>query len=483
MVAPRENRSRRVRLRRAVMAGAVAAASLGTVAIARPAGAQAAYASYQWGLDQIHAQAAWASGTGTGVTIGIVDTGVDPAQQDLSGKIVASADCIGSNGNPAACVAGGADDEGHGTHVAGIAAARGIGVSGVAPQADLVVAKALDSSGSGTLEDVAGGIAWVVEHGARVVNLSIGSDPGFGGIDCVLGGCNASVLEAAADAAWNAGAIPVIAAGNNGGTLIAPAGYGDTDAVIVAATGRAGELASYSSQPGNAKWGIAAPGGDDNPTTPACGTADENEILSTYWTAADATNCYATLEGTSMATPFVTGTLALLLGRGLSPAQAVQVLLQTANRSVSCSGCAGEVDAGAAMALADQIGPPLPGPPPAVAPAGAGHTTGVSSYGGATRTGSAAAPATTSTAPPPAASPSATSSTTTPRLEASATGRRGHGAAGGAGTWIALLLVLGAAGVALLTERGRRRAAARGLEPVTVEAAAPTPPDTGTHWS
>jgi subtilisin family serine protease len=442
------------------------------VTAAGPANGQAAYLGDQWGLTQVNAPAAWASGTGAGVTIGIVDTGVDANHRDLSGKVLASANCIGANGNPNACGPGGGDDNGHGTHVAGIAAARGIGVSGVAPNATFAVAKVLDSSGSGNLQDVAAGILWVVAHGARVVNLSIGSDPGFGGVNCLVGGCDASILEAAANEAWNAGAIPVIAAGNNGNSLdlIAPAGYGSTNAVIVAATGPTGQVASYSSTPGNAKWGVLAPGGDDpgGPTTPACGTADQTEILSTFWTADNQTNCYVTDEGTSMATPFVTGTLALLLGRGLSRDQAVQVLLGTLNHSVTCSGCQGLIDAGAAMAAANRILPPPPSPTPA--PVAPGRTSTRSSAP-ATSTGHGATGATVgASAPAPTTTTTSSSSTTAPPAPKVTASALHHHGRGGSGLWVALILVVAVAGVAVATEMARRRAEAARRRAVTVPA-------------
>ncbi|MHB8594312.1 MAG: S8 family serine peptidase, partial [Acidimicrobiales bacterium] len=112
-----------------------------------PAGAQAraAYQNLQWGLSAIGAPAAWQYGTGSGVRIGIVDTGIDFAQQDLQGKVVAST--VFQSSTSAGCPqpTSAQDDNGHGTHVAGIAAATGAhGVSGVAPGASLVVAKVLD---------------------------------------------------------------------------------------------------------------------------------------------------------------------------------------------------------------------------------------------------------------------------------------------------------------------------------------------------
>jgi len=345
----------------------LSASAFAATASASPANpAAAAYFSHQWGLTQIGAPDAWGTGTGHGVRIGIVDTGVDFAHPDLAGKVGMAATCTNTGGDPNQCVTGagaGQDDNGHGTHVAGIAGAAGNGVAGVAPGATYVVAKVLDSSGSGNTGDVAAGIEWVVQHGAQVVNLSLGSDTGVLGLNCVISGCSNSTITSAVEDAWHAGAVPVIAAGNNAGNLFGPNGYGNLDAVVVAATGNSNppKLASYSSTPGNAKWGVLAPGGDDpnGPTAPTCGTVDETEILSTYWSGGQ--HCYATDEGTSMATPFVSGTLALLLGRGLSAQNAVQTMLATLNRSVTCGsgqGCQGLVNAAAAMATTVQQAAP-----------------------------------------------------------------------------------------------------------------------------
>ena len=131
----------------------------------------------QWGMQAIGAPAAWARTTGAGVKIGIVDTGVDLGHEDLAGKIVAHTSCLKSKGDPNNCLGSGQDDVGHGTHVAGIIAAikdNGIGVAGVAPDAELVVAKVADSGGGIAIDDANAGIRWVVDHGAKIVNLSLG---------------------------------------------------------------------------------------------------------------------------------------------------------------------------------------------------------------------------------------------------------------------------------------------------------------------
>src|SRR5689334_23634480 len=106
----------------------------------------------QWGLTQIHAPSAWSVSTGKDVKIGIVDSGVNRNHEDIAGKVIASATCVNTNGNSGACAAGGEDINGHGTHVAGIAAANtgnGVGIAGVAPGAKLIVARVFQPGSNG----------------------------------------------------------------------------------------------------------------------------------------------------------------------------------------------------------------------------------------------------------------------------------------------------------------------------------------------
>ena len=311
----------------------------------------------QWGLSVIGAPQAWNLSTGAGVLIGLVDTGVALGHQDVGAKVVASTNCMNSGGDPANCSGSAQDDNGHGTHVAGIATAitnNHLGVAGTAPDARLVVAKALDSTGSGSVDDINAGIEWVVNHGARVVNLSLGSgDPIVGG---VLGTNNS--LSTGVEYAWSHGAIPVLAAGNTNFFGLGSSNYGNADAVVVGATGRHDEVAPYSSSLGNAKWAIMAPGGDGySGGQPDCSSPNSQPacILSTIWTASNPTTAYGWDEGTSMSAPFVSGTLALLLAQGLSPQTAVADLLASADKSVSCGGgaqhCAGRLNAAGAVGL------------------------------------------------------------------------------------------------------------------------------------
>jgi subtilisin family serine protease len=331
----------------------------------------------QWGLLQVGAPAAWASSTGAGITVGVVDSGIDASHEDLAGKVLDGADCVGSNGNPAACVPGGTTDVvGHGTHVAGIIAAltnNGIGVASMAPDAHLLSAQAVGSDGSGTDADVGAAIRWVVDHGADVVNLSLGSErtrvtfgPGF---------------SSAVEYAWSHGAVPVVAAGNAGQTPT----YGSLHMIVVAATTPTGQLGSYSNRVDDAMWGVAAPGGasDGNPN---------DDIVSTY-----PNNSYATIAGSSMAAAHVSGAVALLRAKGFSASDAVQRLIATA---VPCGGCgSGRIDAAAAVGAG-------PAPAPSV-PLGGGGA-GSASPGAATVVGGPSAQ------PASGAQPKRVASTTSP---------------------------------------------------------------------
>lgn len=227
-----------------------------------------------WGLAQLGVPDVWRETEGQGVTVGIVDTGADFDHPDLAGAFVASKDFSRSAFGPS-------DHVGHGTHCAGIVAARenGRGVVGVAPQSKLLIAKGLGNDGSGASPDIADAIDWCVEQGADLISMSLGAPMSDAGI-------LAAIRRAVA-----AEKFVITAAGNDGraNSVNYPARYPET--IAVAATGRDGRAAPYSSR--GSQVDIAAPGSD---------------ILSTYLNES-----YARLSGTSMATPFVSGCVALML--------------------------------------------------------------------------------------------------------------------------------------------------------------------------
>jgi subtilisin family serine protease len=221
-----------------------------------------------------------------GVPVGIVDTGIDGAHEDLAGRV--SACGAASNGvvRDGEC----ADAEGHGTHVAGTIGAlahNGVGVAGVAFNSPLIVCRALGGAdGSGTVADVAACIRWAHDRGARVISMS-------------LGGPASHTLAEAAKSAYarggRSGSLLIAAAGNDGdGSVEYPAGL--PQVVSVAAIDGRDAVAPFSNE--NADVELAAPGVD---------------ILSTRLGGG-----YVRLSGTSMATPHVAGAAALLWG--LAPA-------------------------------------------------------------------------------------------------------------------------------------------------------------------
>ena len=340
---------------RRLLAPVVAALALAaTVGSAGPATAtNDEFWSRQWGPAKIGAPSAWPATTGSGIKVGIVDSGVDVNHADLQGRLAATAACINTGGSSGKCAPGGGQDaNGHGTHVSGIVAANkdnGIGIAGVAPSAQLVVARVFQNDAA-DLSDVEAGIRWAVDQGAKVVNLSLGENVLLGGL---LGGGGS--LGPALNEAWARGAIPVVASGN-AQLLGGSGGYGDVNAIVVGATGPDDEIAGYSVSTGSAKWAIVAPGGNG---------AEGRQIWSTYWRPGSS-NQYGYLQGTSMATPHVAGALALLLAGGVPQQRAVELVLRTATKGVSCgSTCAGRLDVAAAVAAAGIT--PAPAPPPATA--------------------------------------------------------------------------------------------------------------------
>ncbi|MCX7844442.1 MAG: S8 family peptidase [Candidatus Bipolaricaulota bacterium] len=255
--------------------------------------------AYQWALPKIQAPQAWDLTTGSSaIRIAILDTGIDQDHEDLRAKIVANRNFTTS---PTVD-----DRQGHGTHVAGIAAAvtnNARGVAGVGFNAVLMNVKVLDDNGSGQYSWIANGIVWAADNGAHVINMSLG------------GPATSSTLEAAVRYAYSRGVVLVAAAGNeNTSSPSYPAYY--PECIAVAATDQNDAKASFSNY--GAWVDIAAPG------------------VSIYSTLPNHTNRtgvrnYGYLSGTSMAAPHVAGVAALIKARypTLTNAQIAQRLLAT----------------------------------------------------------------------------------------------------------------------------------------------------------
>lgn len=292
----------------------------------------------QWGLVKIQAEQAWPTADGTGTLIAIVDTGVDLAHPDLAAKLVVFPDadfvqpegkCQGAR-KPRTCTQDGPQDEnGHGTHVAGIAGAltnNGVGVAGTAPGAQILPVRVLDENGSGTTEDVAAGIRYAAEKGADVINLSFGFDPGIDKIAKLIG-----VLKPVEDAikfAHASGAVIVAAAGNETFPLCSePSAH--PNVLCVGATDRNDFRAFNSNSDATMTSNyLVAPGGS---ATLSCA----GDIFSTFLRGEDV-DCspedgYEALAGTSMATPFVSGVASLLAQQGLGNNDIMRCITSTAD--------------------------------------------------------------------------------------------------------------------------------------------------------
>ena len=294
------------------------------------------YRSAQWDFATTRVAQAWQRSTGRGVTVAVVDSGVDATHPDLAGQVLPGADFItGLEGTAV-------DPHGHGTHVAGtIAALAGndTGVTGIAPQARILPVRVLAANGSGYMSDVANGIAYAAEHGADVINMSISSTWQV-----------AAVSNAIAYA--RSRGVAVVAAAGNARAQGSPTSYpaADPGVIAVAATTSADTVAGYSTSGGYVD--VAAPGSD---------------ILSTY-----PGGQYVWMNGTSMAAPHVAAVAALLKGadRGLTPDQIEQALTVSAvdlgrpGRDDDFG--AGRLDAAAALATVapGATDPALDGPAP-----------------------------------------------------------------------------------------------------------------------
>jgi hypothetical protein len=137
----------------------------------------------QWALDQTSFELAWPTVSGSGVTVAVVDTGVLAAHEDLAGAVVAGTDLASDAHSVDPFGTGMVDPAGHGTHVAGIIGARvnnGRGIAGAAPNVKILPVRVLDAHGTGVASNVAEGIIWAADHGARVINLSLGGGPSPG---------------------------------------------------------------------------------------------------------------------------------------------------------------------------------------------------------------------------------------------------------------------------------------------------------------
>jgi len=288
----------------------------------------------EWGPVKTRANSAWDLTTGApSVVVAVLDTGIDFSQPDLQGKTVAGRDIVNNDADPT-------DDNGHGTYTAGVVSAATNNSTGVAAYCwacAIMPVKVLGADGSGTTSNVAAGITWATDHGARVINMSLG------------GTSSSSTLASAVTYAHNHGVVLVAAAGNYGTTaLVYPAAY--PEVIGVAGTDSNDALYSWSSYGSWVK--VAAPG---------CNLTTGRNA----W--------YGTFCGTSSASPAVAGIagLAIALAPGATNLT-IESAIESTAASIGSSVAYGRVDAlGTLQALggSSPTASPTPTPSPSPTPA------------------------------------------------------------------------------------------------------------------
>ena len=257
----------------------------------------------QWALDDVAFGSVWSTTRGAGVTVAVVDSGVLGNHEDLTGSVLSGTDFVGS-GN------GWNDQLGHGTHVAGVIAAHasnGLGITGAAPGVKILPVRVLDGGGSGQSSNVAAGIIYAADHGARVINLS-------------LGGTNADAgTHAAIQYAISKGSVVLAAAGNSGeqgSPKIYPGAF--PEVIAVGAVDSHNQRASFSNIGDYVD--VVAPGVD---------------TISTY---KGSTSAYAFGSGTSMATPYAAAEAALIVASGTRDVAGVRHMIEATARDLGPAG-------------------------------------------------------------------------------------------------------------------------------------------------
>ena len=255
---------------------------------------------YQWNLQGLDMPAAWDSSQGEGAVIAVLDTGVSEKLDGFAPLLEGYDITRDRPGAP--------DDGWHGTHVAGVVAQatnNGEGVAGIAPRATILPVKVLDAKGGGNSVHLAEGIRWAVDNGADIINLSLGLDQ------------PSSPVEQACDYARDNGVLVVAATGNDGLRQVQyPAAY--EGVIAVAAVDLNYEVTDYSNV--GPSVDLVAPGGDLGADLDGDGLVDgimQAAKLNGEWQ-------YVLAEGTSVATPHVSGTAALLFANGVTDPERIR---------------------------------------------------------------------------------------------------------------------------------------------------------------
>jgi serine protease len=286
----------------------------------------------QWNFKQIAIEKAWDVTRGKGAVVAVIDTGVAfendsrgcyQAKDLVQTGFVRGYDFIHKNDHPN-------DDQGHGTHVAGTIAEstnNREGCAGIAPEAKIMPLKVLSKDGYGRTGDIADAVRYAADHGANIINMSLGS------------AFPSAILHSACQYAYKKGVTIVCAAGNSGTEGVGyPAAF--KECIAVSAVGPGGKLAPYSSY--GPQIALAAPGGHKS--------LGENAGILQNTVLAGADDYYS-FQGTSMASPHVAGVAALLVSQGIKDPAEVKAALQKAARPKAPANQygAGLLDANAAV--------------------------------------------------------------------------------------------------------------------------------------
>lgn len=292
----------------------------------------------QWGLAAVRAPEAWGDGArANGVTVAVIDSGADYGHPDLAASLLPGCTFVVV---PSTCgPTDAADDNGHGTHVAGTIAAltnNAVGVAGLAWGASVLPLKALDSTGTGSWYAIADAIGYATNRtGVRVINMSLGSDPGF-----PPDPSEQAILQQMIDGARARGIVVVVASGNSGVNLDTTPIYPASLPGVVAVTA----VDQNGARPSWANYGTAV-------AVAAPGVGILSTLCAYNAQTQSCTHTYSTKSGTSMASPHVAALAALILARspGLTPDGVAAVLKATATKLPDSSTGAGRIDAAAAL--------------------------------------------------------------------------------------------------------------------------------------